>query len=139
MHPGFEKRLSRVRLDARIGTAMIGDRRATLEAEVAVGALLRSMLAERGVDPEQVKALRRLDRAAAELATLPERTAAEVAEETNAAAHTDTDGENPIELLLHRLARLAAVNLADGRRPDLDGSAPAEWLAWCLVTPAADG
>ncbi|HEY1260527.1 MAG TPA: hypothetical protein VGF34_14865 [Stellaceae bacterium] len=135
MLPRFEQRLGRARADAARRETAISDQRTGLEARVAFGTLLRRMLAERGVDPAQVEALRWADQAAAELALLPKPSAAQAAE---AAAQAEPGDSDPTELLYARLARLAAANFADGRRPDPAGSSPAEWLAWCLVTPNAD-
>ena len=109
--------------------------RTMLEAWVAVGELLRRMLAERNVDPAQVHALHWSDEAAAELAGLPEPIAAEEAEGPRQA---EADGDEAVERFYARLARLASANFATGERPDPARSSPAEWLAWCLVTPAAD-
>jgi hypothetical protein len=134
MLPRFERRLGRVRIDTVREEQAIFAHRTRLEAWVAVGELLRRMLAERNVDPAQVRALRWADEAAAELAGLPEPIAAHEAEGPRQAAADDGDAA---ERFYARLAQLASANFAAGQRPDPARSSPAEWLAWCLVTPAA--
>lgn len=133
MHAALEKRLRRLRAGLLYAEATASAQRSALEAMVAVGAQIRAMLAERGVDPGEVAALRRVDEAAAELAALPPRADRH---EDAAPAGADVVAGREVEEFVRQLVRLALVHYADGERPDPAHASLMQWHAWCLATPA---
>ena len=134
MRQGLEKRLERLGADLMQAEAAGLARRAMLRARVAVGAELRRLLAERGVDPASVAALRTAEAAAAELAALPDGSAARAAE---AVWHAEQADAPAAERFARRLVAIALLSYAEGERPDAARSSLAEWRAWCLVTPGS--
>ncbi len=127
----LEKRLQRLQADLMGAEDAASARRNGLRALVAVGGNLRRMLAQRGVDPAQVAAMRNVDEAAAELAAMGAGGHAPAAAGPAYGSGRDADD------FIRQLVALALLHYADGERPDPACASLMEWHAWCLVTPAS--
>jgi len=115
-------------------------RREALQAQVAIGVVLRRCLARLDIDPARLTMLRVCDAAAAELAAMPAardgvapsatgRTAGRTGKEQNGAPVGEAAGAAVFD------ARLMAMteNYRNGCDLDLGKASLAEALAWCVA------
>jgi len=110
MHPALEKRLKRLHAELMQEEGAALARRSGLRACVAVGASIRRMLVQRGVDPAEIAAMRQVDKAAAELAEMPDGAGGRDAE---AASQADSSGVRHGDDFLRELVKLALLHYAD--------------------------
>jgi len=119
-----DRRLARLAARHVAAETEIDHWRATLEARLALCAVLRDMLAELGIDPARVRMLQVCDKAEAELAAGP----------PAAPVHPETAPTSEFEQQVETLARRYRAN------PEIDFSHASliSVFAWCVARLGAD-
>ena len=132
--------LQRLKAEARRVDIEPAVHRSYLRLRVELCAGLRMMLLSLGIDPAGVRCLRYGERAAAELAAIPDTPELEQADDDLLAAdeaQTPPSGSDPWDHLLARLEHDARYWAESGRTPDFSSEPLQTVLAWCLAQDTA--
>jgi hypothetical protein len=108
------------------------ERRSSLRAAAAIGAVVRATLLEAGIDPAAVAAMRRVEAAESELAALPDSDALRIADSAVFARRSGGENADALQRFATQISKLAARCRAEAP-PDPAQASPAMWFAWSLA------
>jgi hypothetical protein len=114
----------------RVGALSRGRFHDTRRAIVEICEAIREQLSRLGFDPALAASLRRGERAAAELATIPDSEALRAADEVITRGDQNDDRQAST-IITAQIARMAA-HFRDGSQPDLAHASLAELFALCF-------
>jgi hypothetical protein len=118
-------------------SAAAARQRRLLQAEAALGEIIREALTRAGIDAADATRLALADDAAATLAAIPDTARLRHADADDAAAQADPNDRARADVFTAKITAMTR-RFADGARLDFGGASFAELLAWSLAQKAGE-